>query len=106
MPLLLAGLCLTWLVVAVLALPSFLNPRRLRIVFDRQVRSPNECHRSQSNGLKLGWADLSQLAQIEPVHYAKVSLPASGQGPESRKRNRKIRILADRPSQQAGFPSP
>lgn len=28
-PLLLAGLCLTWLFVAALALPSFLNPRRL-----------------------------------------------------------------------------
>jgi cellulose synthase/poly-beta-1,6-N-acetylglucosamine synthase-like glycosyltransferase len=34
MPLLLAGLCLTWLVVAVLALPSFLNPRRLEQLDD------------------------------------------------------------------------
>lgn len=79
---------------------------RLGIVFDRQVRSPNECHRSHSNGLNLGWADFSQLAQIEPVHYAEVSLPASGQRPESRKRNRKTSILTDRPSEQAGIPSP
>jgi cellulose synthase/poly-beta-1,6-N-acetylglucosamine synthase-like glycosyltransferase len=39
-PLLLAGLCLTWLVVAVLALPSFLNPRRLEQLDDEPREWP------------------------------------------------------------------
>jgi cellulose synthase/poly-beta-1,6-N-acetylglucosamine synthase-like glycosyltransferase len=35
LPLLLAGLCLAWLIVAALALPSFLNPRRLEQLDDQ-----------------------------------------------------------------------
>lgn len=39
-PLLLAGLCLTWLFVAGLALPSFLNPRRLERFADQPREWP------------------------------------------------------------------